>query len=398
MSIHLAIVGSADFVATMTAFAPDYPDVRLVYYTYQHPQEAATIAKQLGSYDGVFFSGSFPYSYALPYLNTTTAHHVVQDETVLLTTLLSAALSRAVTLDHVSIDVIEPKRLATILSSLPEGTLSPQLMKIHPDIDFQDVFSFHANLQPVKTNLALTSIERVHHQLKEQGYESQLMIEPSSTIRYHFEQLLQRIRQQLADSAQFAIILYDTESKALHEHLSSVHYLGGHLEHSDRQIISLLTTKGEIINALEESTLTPLSDDYRIGIGYGTHYQQALEHAQLALSAATDELIRIVDDSKRLSFPKRDESISYRVTDELAFEIVKQVGISPVNAGKIIRFSKRQLEFSAKEMTDYLAVSRRTTERLIKKLYDAQLVHVIGEEMSYAQGRPRAVYKFNFPA
>lgn len=398
MSIHLAIVGSSDFVATITALAPDYEDVRFAYYTYQHPQEAASIAKQLGSYDGVFFSGSFPYSYALPYLSTNMAHHVVQDETVLLTTLLSAALTRAVSLEHVSIDVIEPKRLATILSSLPEVTTPPHLLKIHPDVDFQDVYAFHANLQPVQTNLALTSIERVHCQLQEQGYESQLMIEPPSTIRLHLEQLIQRIRQHLADNAQFSIILYEADSKALREHLATVHYLGGHLETTEEASIALLTTKGETVNALEESTLALTTGEERIGIGYGTHYQQAYEHAQIALSAATDERIRIVDDSKRLSFPRRDDVIPYRVTEELAFDIVKQVGISPANAGKIIRFSKRKLEFTAKEMTDYLNVSRRTTERLIKKLHDAHLVSVIGEEMSYAQGRPRSVYKFNFPA
>lgn len=398
MSIHLAIVGSSDFIATITALAPDYEDVRFAYYTYQHPQEAASIAKQLGSYDGAFFSGSFPYFYALPYLSTNMAHHVVQDETVLLTTLLSAALTRAVSLEHVSIDVIEPRRLAAILSSLPEVTTPPHLMKIHPDVDFQDVFAFHANLQPAQTNLALTSIERVHYQLQEQGYESQLMIEPPSTIQHHLEQLIQRIRQHLADNAQFSIILYKTDSKALREHLAAVHYLGGHLEMTEEASIVLLTTKGETVNALEESTLAPVSGGDRIGIGYGTHYQQAYEHAQIALSAATDERIRIVDDSKRLSFPKRDDVIPYRVTEELAFDIVKQVGISPANAGKIIQFSKRKLEFTAKEMTDYLNVSRRTTERLIKKLHDAHLVSVIGEEMSYAQGRPRAVYKFNFPA
>ncbi|TCI43585.1 MULTISPECIES: HTH domain-containing protein [unclassified Exiguobacterium] len=398
MSLHLAIVGSADFVATITALAPDYEDVRFAYYTYQHPHEAATIAKQLGSFDGVFFSGSFPYSYALPYLSTNMAHHVVQDETVLLTTLLSAALTRAVSLEHVSIDVIEPRRLAAILSSLPAVTTPPRLMKIHPDVDFQDVFAFHADLQPAQTNLALTSIERVHRQLQEQGYESQLMIEPPSTIRYHLEQLIQRVRQLLADNAQFSIILYDTDSEALRDHLATVHYIGGHLETTDGPSTALLTTKGETISALEENTLAPASFDSSIGIGYGTQYQQAYEHAQIALSAATDERVRIVDDSKRLSFPKRDDVTSYRVTEEVAFDIVKQVGISPANAGKIIRFSKRKLEFTAKELTDYLNVSRRTTERLIKKLHDAYLVSVIGEEMSYAQGRPRAVYKFNFPA
>lgn len=395
MSIHIAIVGSYEFVETIRSLgSPE--DVRFVYHPYEHPHEAETIARTLGSFDGVFFSGSFPFTYAAPNLQDVATHHVVQDETVLLTTLLYATLTHSISLDHLSIDLVEPERLTSILDSFPDRASTPAVMKIEPHIAFEDVITFHAGHRAKEAKLAVTSIEQVHRQLVRDGYHSLLMIEPRTTVERHLDMLIQRIRRQLADDAQFAIIRFETEAKSLLDHLKVVRYLGGHIESTEDGRVTLLTTRGEVNNALEASTLAP-PGEYRIGIGYGTQYQQAYEHAEIARSAASKERIRIVDDSKRLSFPNREDHIPYRVTEASVFDVIKQAGISPVNIGKIMQFSKRRLEFTAKELTDHLAVSRRTTERLIKKLHDAQLIEVIGEEMSYNQGRPRAVYKFNFP-
>ncbi|UTT41633.1 helix-turn-helix domain-containing protein [Exiguobacterium aurantiacum] len=395
MSIHIAVVGSHDFVETIRSFgAPE--DVRFAYHPYEHPHEAAVVAKALGSFDGVFFSGSFPFAYATPHLTHVAAHHVVQDETVLLTTLLYATLTHSVSLNQVSIDLVEPERLTSILDSFPNQRSAPVVMRISPDLAFENVIAFHANQQAGQAKLAITSIERVHHELVRAGFNSQLMIEPTATVRHHLDQLIHQVRQQLADAAQFAIIRYDTDDTALSDHLASVRYLGGHIESTEDHNITVLTTKGEVMNAFDENTLTP-NGTYRIGIGYGTDYQKADEHAQIALSAASEERIRIVDDSKRLSFPTRDAHIPYRVTEQLAFDFIKQAGVSPVNIGKILQFAKRKHDFTAKELTEYLDVTRRTTERLIKKLNEAGIIDVIGEEMSYSQGRPRAVYKFNFP-
>lgn len=395
MSIHIAIVGSHEFVTTIRSLGtPD--DVRFTFYPYEHPLEAADIAKALGSFDGVFFSGSFPYTYATPSLQTVASHHVVQDETVLLTTLLYATLTYAVSLDQLSIDVVDPERLTSIFNSFPNRASTPAVMKIEPHIDFEDVIAFHTEHRTKGKKLAVTSIEQVHRQLSRDECNSLLMIEPHTTVEHHLNMLIQQIRRKFADNAQFAIVLFGSNDKALLDHLRAVRYIGGHIESTDDGRITLLTTRGEANHALETGTIAP-TNEYLIGVGYGTHYQQAYEHANIALSAASEERIRIVDDSKRLSFPNREDHIPYRVTEAPLFDVIKQSGISPVNIGKILQFSKRSLEFTAKELTDHLGVSRRTTERLIKKLLDAQLIEVIGEEMSYNQGRPRAVYKFNFP-
>lgn len=390
MAIHLALVGSDTFVSTVMN-AVSFDDVRFSPFPYQHPKEAAHIAQQLGSFDAVFFSGSFPYAYAVPHLKGILAHHVVQDETVLLTTLLYASLTQHVPLDRLTMDVNDPERLTSILATLP-GIVQPDVMKIDPDVSFPDVFTFHASKQPEAATLAVTSIERVHDELIEAGFNSLLMIEPTRTIVHHIEKLIEQVRHAQAEAAQFAVVHYDSTTPTLQNHLASFpHY--GHIE-IDSDKTTLLTTKGVIERALEENALGPVEEETIIGIGYGPDYQTANAHATIARSASTLHQIRIIDATKQLSFPGLDETISYRVTEDRTFDLMKQLGISPANVSKIIRFAKQTHEFTAKEMTDFLHVSRRTTERLIKKLVDADYVEVIGEEMSYAQGRPRSVYKF----
>ncbi|MDD1368253.1 hypothetical protein PTB13_09285, partial [Bacillus sp. MHSD17] len=49
------------------------------------------------------------------------------------------------------------------------------------------------------------------------------------------------------------------------------------------------------------------------------------------------------------------------------------------------------------DLSEYLQVTRRSTERLLKKLVDYGYAHICGEEMPYQQGRPRAIYELNLP-
>lgn len=54
---------------------------------------------------------------------------------------------------------------------------------------------------------------------------------------------------------------------------------------------------------------------------------------------------------------------------------------------------RRDNRFTAGDIAEYLQVSRRSAERLLKKLVDCKLVEVVGEEQPYRQGRPRSVYR-----
>ncbi|WP_214826346.1 hypothetical protein [Exiguobacterium algae] len=397
MSIHIAVVGSPAFIQHIVK-GSSLPDVRIEGFPYDDPREAKDIAHQLHFFDGVFFSGSFPYTYAMERANLPYAHHVIQDDVILLTSLLYVSTIHHVRLDDLSIDLVQASRLDTIFESFP-NTLSPMHVKqLNPYMDFEDLIAFHKQLQDSgATQLALTSVEQVHRRLLNDGYASQLMIEPKERTLHHFNDFLQQIRLKKSDQSQFAILHYSNSSEETLAHVSDHQFFDGKLLQSDEEGVTILSNKGKIETAISNGVVLPDLSSVHVGIGYGSDYQRALDHARLALYAESERLMRIVDDSKRLMFSDQPSPIHFRVTQTRVYDMMKQTGMSPTNIEKLIHFSQDQLEFTAKELTDYLHVTRRTTERLIKRLVDAKLVHAIGEEMSYSQGRPRTVYKFQFP-
>lgn len=398
MSIHIAVVGSPAFIQQIVKESSSLPDVRIEEFPYDDPREAKNIANQLHFFDGVFFSGSFPYTYATEETPLPYAHHVIQDDVILLTSLLYVSTIHHVRLDDLSIDLVQASRLDTIFESLP-NTLSPMHVKqLNPYMDFEDLIAFHKQLQDCRaTQIALTSVEQVHRRLLNDGYACQLMIEPKERTLHHFNDFLQQIRLKKSDQSQFAILHYSDSSDEIVEHVTKQQFFGGKLLQSNEEGTAILSNKGKIESALSKGAILSKGLSGHVGIGYGSDYQRALDHARLAVHAESEKSIRIVDDTKQLIFSNQPSPIHFRVTHTRVYDMMKQTGMSPTNIEKLIHFSTDHLEFTAKELTDYLLVTRRTTERLIKKLVNAKLVHAIGEEMSYTQGRPRTVYKFQFP-
>ncbi|WP_214795341.1 MULTISPECIES: hypothetical protein [unclassified Exiguobacterium] len=397
MSIHIAVVGSPAFIQQIIKDS-SLPDVRIEGFPYDDPREAEDIADQLVFFDGAFFSGSFPYTYATEKANIPYAHHVVQDDVVLLTSLLYMTLTQHVRLEDISIDLVDMSRLESIFASFPNHVPSSQVKLLHPHMNLEDLIAFHEQLQESgTTRFALTSVEQVHRRLISSGYASQLMIEPKERILYHFNDFLQQIRLKKSDQSQFAVLFYSNANEDTLQHVTNQQLFDGKLMDSDEEGIVLLSNKGKIESAISSGIILLENSSAYVGIGYGSDYKRALEHARLAFHTTGDAAIRIVDDSKRLTFSNQPSPIHFRVTQTRVYNMMKQTGMSPTNIEKIIHFSANQLEFTAKELTDYLQVTRRTTERLIKKLVEAKLIHAIGEEMSYSQGRPRNVYKFQFP-
>lgn len=397
MSIHIAVVGSPSFIQQVRN-GSSLPDVRIEGFPYDDPREAKDIATQLLFFDGVFFSGSFPYTYATEEAPLRFAHHVVQDDVVLLTSLLYVTLTQQLRIEELSIDLVDMSRLESILSSFISHMSPPQVKELSPYMNFEELISFHEQLQRNgTTRFALTSIEQVHRHLVDNGFTSQLMIEPEDRILHHFHDFIQQIRLNKSDQSQLAVLFYSDASEDTLNHATKHHYFGGKLMESTQDGIVLLSSKGKIESAMSNGFILPENISGHVGIGYGSDYQRAFEHAELALHTTNNAAIRIVDDSKRMTFTDQPAPIHFRVTQTRVYDMMKQTGMSPTNIEKLIHFSTDHLEFTAKELTDHLNVTRRTTERLIKKLVDAKLVHPIGEEMSYSQGRPRTVYKFQFP-
>lgn len=84
--------------------------------------------------------------------------------------------------------------------------------------------------------------------------------------------------------------------------------------------------------------------------------------------------------------------------DRTVLHVAEETGISVATINKLVAFIRlrRDNRFTATDLAAYLQVSRRSAERILKKLADKEFVRAVGEEQPYQQGRPRALYRINF--
>lgn len=142
-----------------------------------------------------------------------------------------------------------------------------------------------------------------------------------------------------------------------------------------------------------------------IGFGYGKTVNEAEQNAKIARGFAKNNPIEscfyILTSDKELfgPFPKEQRVQSLKNDNPELMKIAKETKLSPANLSKIIQFSQSHpsLKFTAADLSEYLQVTRRSTERLLKKLVDYRYANICGEEMPYQQGRPRAIYELNLP-
>ncbi len=109
----------------------------------------------------------------------------------------------------------------------------------------------------------------------------------------------------------------------------------------------------------------------------------------------------MLDANKRLlgPFPQTNTAIAMKIDEPVLVEMANKTKLSPANISKLLLFSQSRhtKQFTATDLALHLHVTRRTAERTLKKLVEFNYITIVGEEMTYRQGRPRALYEFNFP-
>jgi hypothetical protein len=166
----------------------------------------------------------------------------------------------------------------------------------------------------------------------------------------------------------------------------------------------LYTTAGHLQKALEKENLQNLLQQtdkpFKLAFGYGHSIFEANQNAKNALTFTKPFEIYILDEHKNLlgPFPKSEVRLALKTDDPYVLQMAKKTGLSPLNISKIIHFSRERqsAQFTSHNLSEYLQVTRRTTERIIKKLVDNGYAKVVGEEMTHQQGRPRTIYELNF--
>lgn len=416
MNTKIALIGSRDFTEHVQAsIAPRLNGIDLIPYIYSEPQEAEKLISTIVPCDAVLFSGALPYFFTKEACKELTVPvlYLEQDETALITSLFHILQHHEIKPEHVSIDLMDTAFVDHIMTDLhlqnPPQYVMDYKSSLPHNFSINEYATFHQRLfQEGKTRFALTSIHSVYDRLVQLNIPCMRMIDPAkSLMRTINEARSQALLSKRKASTIAAVRLIVQEKNSGLQKL--VHLMEGTLQKKDGDsAYTVFSNRGSIENLLETAefhSFFQVNQPVLAGFGYGHTAAQAEENAETALSFAskydTESCAFIVNEDKELSGPYPDKNkkqqLKYNHPDMLS--LAKQLKLSPANLSKIMQFYKNRTfrDFTAAELSDYMQISRRSAERILKKLVDNGSARITGEEMTYAQGRPRAVYELSFP-
>ena len=418
MMIKIAVVGSKEFMETILPIAHKLEEIEIDPYIYLHPAESSELLKRLKPCDVIFFSGALPYYMAKEIREQLRipSTYLQQDETTVASSILSIMYHQSIQPHNISIDLVDRSFITNVFHDIGIKE-SPQVFDYENMLWSKDeinrVIDFHvAKYQSGEAHLALTSIHAVYDELQKLGVPSERMIDPTQSIIHGLKDA--KIKAELAKSYSATVgacIISSLELRdGLLEQLDVISKeLRGSFKTIDEMTFILYTTRGDIESIIKTNTMNNLfasiEGTIAIGFGYGKTVKEAEQNAKIAQGFAKnnpiDHCFYILTSDKELfgPFPKEQRVQSLKNDNPELMKIAKETKLSPANLSKIIQFSQSHpsLKFTAADLSEYLQVTRRSTERLLKKLVDYGYAHICGEEMPYQQGRPRALYELNLP-
>lgn len=417
--IKIAVIGSQDFIQDLHPLEPHMTDIEIEPYTYQDPYQSKELIQHLKPCDAIFFSGALPYYYSKDICDQLSVPSLFleQNEMAVASTLLSITYHKKIPIDRISIDLMDAiftqHVSMDIKVSMPGAHVLEYKEQLPYQLDLTSIVQFHYSLhQSGNTDMAITSIHAVYDRLKELGVPAERMVDPIRSLLNGFQKVksLALLNKRKASMISAIYLSHDQSRQDCKKWLQSfTHNIQGSGKKIDHHTYLFYSTVGHIESLVSHHNFDDLISNWdgrmKIGFGYGTTAIEAEQNAGIALRFALNDPLGkcgyILTDDKNLlgPYPKETKLQRLKNNDPKLFDIAKEIKISPGNLSKLMEFSRKRSssQFTAAELTEYLQITRRSTERIIKKLVDHGSIKVVGEEMTYQQGRPRSIYKLHLP-
>ncbi|WP_342544555.1 hypothetical protein [Lysinibacillus sp. FSL W7-1291] len=410
MSTKIAIICSKAFMNRIISIAQNIADVQLEFYLYNHPSEAPTLMKQIKPCDALLLGGTLPYLHAQSLLSEIPIpwNYIKQDETAISTTLLSLVAKHSVAIDRISIDVMNPAFVYNVLTEIEYTGPKPHVQHISIIEPTEHILQRHITLWNAKSiEFVITSIHSVFDELQALHIPAMRMLDTTNSILQCLEETKSKSLLTKSEAFKAVVGLLEIQGDSSIES-TILNQIAKATFSTYKQIAAhtfeLYTTAGHLQNALERESLEELiqqiEQPFKLAFGYGYSILEATQNAQQALTFTKPFEIFILDEHKNLlgPFPNSEGKVSLKTDDPYVLQMAKLTSLSPLNISKLINFShdRQSAQFTSQNLAEYLQVTRRTTERIIKKLVDNGYANVVGEEMTHQQGRPRTIYELNF--
>ncbi|PJO44583.1 hypothetical protein [Lysinibacillus xylanilyticus] len=410
MSTKIAVICSKAFMKRINSIAQNIENIQIDFYLYNQPTEAPVLLKEMKPCDALLFGGTLPYLHAQSALSELPIpwNYIKQDETAISTTLLSLIANHTVPLNRISIDVMDPAIVENVLTEIEYCGPKPYIQPISITKPTQSILQHHIVLWEANSvDFVITSIHSVFDELQALQIPAMRMLDATNSIVQCLEETKSQSLLTKSESVKAVVGLLEApEDKPIDYNMLTQITAATHATYKEISPYSfeLYTTAGHLQKALEKENLQNLLQQtdkpFKLAFGYGHSIFEANQNAKNALTFTKPFEIYILDEHKNLlgPFPKSEVKLALKTDDPYVLQMAKKTGLSPLNISKIIHFSRERqsAQFTSHNLSEYLQVTRRTTERIIKKLVDNGYAKVVGEEMTHQQGRPRTIYELNF--
>ncbi|MHA6259137.1 hypothetical protein ACXYMX_04380 [Sporosarcina sp. CAU 1771] len=434
MITKVALFGSEDLVTQVMCYASEVSKIEVIPFVYQSAEEVSNLISKANHCDVYLFSGVLPYFFTKKNLgpfNKPTAY-IEDNELNIALTLLEISNKKIAPLERISIDLPDRELLDLILLQL-EIQPTPKFVTDYPwlandftkDFVTTDILETHASLWESKQiDFVVTSIHSLYDELVELQIPCMRMVDPKKNIIDALEEAKSLGVLQHAKHSQVAVGLIAFSKTfdsivSLENLRKKVHYFAKQInctvQLTDTDTFALYGTRGSIEYLLTNLKLLDDLSSYAndenlpifIGFGYGMTIIEAESNVQIALNysqSKKSELpihMHIVTEDKVVIDVQDDKPKKFilQSQDEDLIQLASEIGISVTNLNKVIQFtnSRPVNRFTSSDIGEYFEVTRRSAERMLKKIADCGYLTVIGEEQPFQHGRPRAIYQLDLP-
>lgn len=439
MKVKIAVLSSEVFMVEILKYEQKFQNIEMIPFIYSHPKDCQAIISEINNCDVLLFAGSTPYFFAKEQVKQKNipAVYIPFDEYTLTLTLFGILIKHQEDWQRMSIDISKSIYVDRVMKEMGiknEGWYVKDYIGIvgknNTHFDTNEILQFHQNLwEKGKTSFAITSIDFIYEQLCRMKIPCAMMRVPEKNIYDTVSKavacgkLVKSKHSQIAVGFLFVkgaettksdiekqkkediLIIQQMLLKLGQETSVSVQNmgLGQFVIYGTRGSIEIMTEQFNTFPLLKEVDMLG-ETKVSVGFGFGVTAKDAEGNARYALSYANkhekNSAAYLVTDDKEIIGPLGINRKIYgmKSEDRTILLIAKKAGISVTNVNKFISFLKlnKQNRFTSEAIAQYFEISRRSAERMIKKLMDSKFVIIVGEEHPYKQGRPRAIYRATF--
>lgn len=410
MRVRLGFIGSQRSCDLARASADSLWDLDVETCPYRHPKEASALQRQLvSSVDAIVFSGLLAYRYRDRSLDALIPISFVRFANYrVVATLFKLQLTEGIGVAGLSLDIPDMRYLEEIERDLGVSFNRGHVMSYpEHDIDLDAIEAFHRDLiARGEVQHALTGVHYVHDRLLEQGYSTSLLVDSGDHEREALLLAAQEIVLGRVGARLNAVIRVSGVAPWGDVELGAIHNTAAGSATSPGAEAWAFATTAEQCDALLPELRRRLRahGDMRLGIGYAATRAEAGLRAQQALDRGKAFGIRglLVDGNYESVGPLEevdDADLTARVklqfTDIELNALAEACRVHVRTLSRVIAFARARNgePFSAADWAGHHGVAARSAERLVRKLVEGGALEDAGRQQSFANGRPRELYR-----